>query len=589
VLARRHHVKSEPHPSRDDVHANERIGRMSVSPDARQASSEDRTSRAVSVSGEIDAARAGFFSVQTLGRVAVAIIGGVVGLWAICSLWWPYGWDHGCFSFVADTILHGGVPYRDAWDFKGPLTFFVFTLLQAIFGTQMWAIRLLDLLLLAAAAFSAAKIVSLFAGRIAAACTALMLVLTFASFGNWYTGQPDGWAANLLVIAVALLLTAEPVPASRLAMVGFLIGANSLLKPLYGTYLLLVLCAVWPEDQSKIAHAIRRLAVALAGFGAPIAITLGWFAARGALGDLYDVHVRFNFERMSTDPYLRMSLSRALRSSLGILTILPNFACVLAPAAVGAGVLWRERRRTGVMFLVWLALSLFLVAAQRKFSVQNYSWHPICAPLVLLGSIGLIRLWRIGSTGDNARPVRWLVVVLVAVLFKLTAKDPGEQIGRWASYVAGRMTPSQYRATFDVNIAGLGGASANTVGFSIARDVELADYLREHTRPDDEVLVWSDPLVNYLSSRPAITPITIAHAFTTWGSEARRQRYRSELLAKMASERAIYFGVPLKDLEQGTDETNLPAHFPELVSVLATSYEQVGEVGDVALFKHKIP
>src|SRR5215471_12940122 len=92
--------------------------------------------------------------VERLGRVSIAVLGATVGMWGLCSLWWPYGWDQGCFSFVADTILHGGIPYRDAWDFKGPLTFYVFAALQFVFGTQMWAIRLLDLVLLGASAFA---------------------------------------------------------------------------------------------------------------------------------------------------------------------------------------------------------------------------------------------------------------------------------------------------------------------------------------------------------------------------------------------------------------------------------------------------
>jgi hypothetical protein len=521
--------------------------------------------------------------------VVVAFLVGVVGLWGICSLWWPYGWDHGCFSYVADTILRGGVPYRDAWDFKGPLTFFVFAALQAVFGTQMWAIRLLDLILLAGAALAAFRIASRFVGRTAAACTASMLVITFASFGNWYTGQPDGWAANVLVIMASLLLTKDPVPAGRLAWAGAIVGATALLKPLYGAYLVLVLCAVWPEERRDLADSLRRLGIAALGFVAPVAIALGWFAAHGALGDLIDVHVRFNFERIRTDPYLQMSLARVVRSTLGILTVLPNFACVLPAALLGEIFLLRERRRTGIFFALWLAVPLFMVGAQRKFMVQNYSWHPICAPLLLLAAIGLWRLWRIGTESLEARPLRFFVGAMLAVLFKLTAHEPIEQFSRWWGYASGKITLAQYRATFDTDVPSLNGASASTVGFSVARDIELADYVRLHTGPDDEILVWSDPLVNYLSGRPAITPITLASAFTIFGSEERRNRYKSNLLFRMTSPRAKYFGAPAKDLSAALDDTNIPAHFPELVELLNASYERVGSIGDVELFKRKAP
>jgi hypothetical protein len=486
-------------------------------------------------------------------------------------------------------MLRGGVPYRDAWDFKGPLTFFVFAALQAMFGTQMWAIRLLDLLLLAASAYAAARIVLLFAGRVAAACTGLMLVITFASFGSWYTGQPDGWAANLLVVTASLLLTRSPVPAGRLAWAGAIIGATALIKPLYATYLVLVLCTVWPEDRGELASSLRRFAIAFAAFLASVAIGVAWFAARGALADLIDVHLRFNFERISTDPYLQMSMSHIARSTLGILTSLPHFACVLAPALFGAVVLFRERKRTCVFFLLWLATALFSVGAQRKFMVQNYSWHPICAPLVLLAGIGLARLWHLGAVSREARSLRWLVGAMVAVLFKLTAHEPMQQFSRWWSYASGQLTLAQYRASFDVDVPSLKGAPASTVGFSVARDIELADYFSKNTRPDDKVLVWGDPLANYLSSRPAITPITLSTAFTVFGTQERRHRYRSHLLASLSDDSAVYFGALAKDLSPGTDETNIPTHFPELVALLEASYERVGAIGDVELFKHKTP
>jgi hypothetical protein len=57
----------------------------------------------------------------------------------------------------------------------------------------------------------------------------------------------------------------------------------------------------------------------------------------------------------------------------------------------------------------------------------------------------------------------------------------------------------------------------------------------------------------------------------------------------MSSPRATYFGAPAKDLSAVADETNIPAHFPELVELLSTSYERVGAIGDVELFQHRAP
>ena len=47
-------------------------------------------------------------------------------VWAFASLSFPFGWDQGIFAWVGSTIVDGGLPYRDAWDIKGPLTYYVY-------------------------------------------------------------------------------------------------------------------------------------------------------------------------------------------------------------------------------------------------------------------------------------------------------------------------------------------------------------------------------------------------------------------------------------------------------------------------------
>ena len=65
---------------------------------------------------------------------------------------WPFGLDQGIFAWVGDTVLRGGWPYRDAWEIKGPVTHFFYALAQALFGRDVWGLRVLDLSLLAEAA-----------------------------------------------------------------------------------------------------------------------------------------------------------------------------------------------------------------------------------------------------------------------------------------------------------------------------------------------------------------------------------------------------------------------------------------------------
>ena len=518
-------------------------------------------------------------------RLWLVGLAAVAGAWALASLFWPFGPDQGCFAYVGDAIVRGGMPYRDAWDFKGPLVYAVFGVLQAVFGRQMWAIRLLDIVLLAAAAFAATSIVSRFASRFAAGGTALLMVLAFANFGSWYTAQPDGWAALGLVIVAALLLRAPGQPSARdVAVAALVLGCCALLKPLYAVFLLLVLVAIWPPRGERRAL-IRPLLVASATFAAPIAVMLVWLTARGDLGDAFDVHVRFNFERIRTDPYLRMSTLHTLQATLGVLTGSPILALATPAAALGAGTLWQERRRAGVLMVLWVGLSLVLIASQKKFLVQNYSWHPLYPPLGLLAGIGLARLW--GAGAGDLRPGRWLVVVGALALAKMATHDPLVQIGRWTRYVRGSVTLAEYQSGFEVDVPALGGGSATDFGFSVPRDVELARYFQAHSRPTDQVFVWNDPFVGYLADRPTIEPVNLAAAFNVFGTDERRSRYRADLLSRMRGEHAAYFGAAKKDLTPGPGVYDIQSRFPELAELLAAEYEESDVVGDVQLFRHR--
>jgi hypothetical protein len=511
----------------------------------------------------------------------------VTAVWAVASLWWPYGGDQGCFGFLGHTLLRGGQPYREAWDFKGPLGFYVFAGLELVFGRQMWAVRVLDLVLLGAAGLASVRLLERYTTRRVAVGTTLMIVLAFASFGSWYTAQPDGWAALLLVVASERLLRASPTSVRDAVIASAILGVCTLIKPLYGLYALLVACAMWPVEARDRRAAWRGLGLAAAAFFLPIAAMAAWLGSRGVLGDMIDVHVRFNMERLRTDAHLQMGLGRVVACIVGIFTSVPILTMVLPPAVLGVGVLAREKRRAAVVLVAWVGVSLCLIGAQKKFLLQNYSWHPLFPPLGLLAGIGLGSLWRVAVR--ELAVARFLVVATLLLLVKQVTKEPLAHAGRWLRLATGRVTLAQYRAEFDENVPALNGGSAVDVGFSVERDVEIARWVDERTHPDDEVSIWIDPLANYLGDRPTITPITVAAAFTTWGSPERRARYRTDLLERLQSPKAAYFGVPQHDLEPGNDDDNLPTRFPELLAALDAHYDKVEKVGDVQMFKHRTP
>jgi hypothetical protein len=121
-----------------------------------------------------------------------------------------FGRDQSIYALVAREMAHGGIPYRDVWDFKPPGIFFVYWLAQAVFGQNMLAPRLFEMLSVCAmgGAFlylSHQLLGSRMPGLIAAALGALLHVqLEF-----WHTGQPESFGATATILALACVV-AEP-------------------------------------------------------------------------------------------------------------------------------------------------------------------------------------------------------------------------------------------------------------------------------------------------------------------------------------------------------------------------------------------
>ncbi|HET7289880.1 MAG TPA: hypothetical protein VFJ67_05520, partial [Thermodesulfobacteriota bacterium] len=50
-------------------------------------------------------------------------------------------WDESVYFTIAQDITNGGVPYKTAWDTKGPLLFFIFVPVILLFDENIAALR----------------------------------------------------------------------------------------------------------------------------------------------------------------------------------------------------------------------------------------------------------------------------------------------------------------------------------------------------------------------------------------------------------------------------------------------------------------
>jgi hypothetical protein len=498
--------------------------------------------------------------VERLAPLVVAGAFAVACFSAITSLWLPFGWDHGMIAAVADAIAHGGLPYRDSWDMKGPLAFAPFALAQVLFGHVMWGIRLIEIVIVVPLIYAFHRAVSAQTTVVVGAGASVALYLWIASAGWFFTAQPDLWAALLVAAAACLVLNAEtPRGAATLALVGGLIGCAGLIKPTYLgfglaplAYLSVLQGADWPRR--------ARLAAWLAGgAAAPIILVVGYLALRGGLASAIEVHVLY-----ASGPY--RVLAPDVRTV--ILRIGQFFATgpllVLAPF-VAAGLWARRGERTLLApLLAWLLAAIVGLFLQGRFNAHH--WFVLYPPLLTCAALGVHALARDAGQASLGKVVSGVAAL---VFLGVVAASPAREVVRWARHVTGAL-PAEYYDHYEF------------FTYKAGDEMRAARHLAARTGPDDGVFVWgNDATARFLADRPNPTRFEFDLPLTTWG--AFQGGYRGEMMADLAAAPPAYIivGTPWHG---GPKQMHLDA-FPEFLTFLTSRYVLETSIGSIDLYR----
>lgn len=493
-------------------------------------------------------------------RLLFALAFAGTACWCIASISYPMGFDQGMMASVGDVILRGGLPYRDAFDMKGPLPYYLFALVQAFVGRVMWGIRLLDLgLLLSAAVCFRSLLRRLEVSETISRWLALGLVLAAASRTWFHVSQPDGWAADLTVIAVFLSMAR---PASKLCRIasGVLIGAAALIKPFY---ILFLAVPVTIAITGGLGTLIAPILLTGAGAALPVLAALGWFSWNGALKELVAVHYTFNVKAYSgIDSFSFGNTVESIASYLW--NGAPRdpagpFGVLLVPIVAGIVLAWRSRRTTGVGPLLWLAIALTCVALQGKYLV--YHWLVAFPPLLALAGFALTKI-------ANEKSTRILAAAAIGVFITGVAVRPVWDSLRFAKYAVGLDSREDYFNRFQ------------RLDFRPFSAMNAASYIKTHSRPEEGVAVFGeDALVQFLSERPSPTRFVFSLPLNVPNVEY-RDSYRSEFMSALRR-------TPARYIVLGThqDEATTESGFPEFWQLLSEHYKRDKTFGRLELYR----
>lgn len=493
----------------------------------------------------------------------LAIVGFATSIFfAIGSLTWPFGRDQGIFAWAGEVILNGGVPYRDAWDIKGPLTHYAYAFALGLLGNREISIRVLDLLALTATAWSLRRLTLRLTGGDAygANFAVIFFVLGYYGGGFWHTAQPDGWGGMLILGVVVQLLEPSLKPYRTAAVAGILVGLATLFKPTFLIFLLLPICS--PDDGSHIKSTrIALVATTALSFAALLTVVfLTLYFASDGLGDYADV-LRF-ISQSYLPPRHFIDESTKFFSSLFFVGLL--IPTLLAP--IGLWVLRRQQTRRQLHVLtLWLVLTLLLVIAQGRYF--TYQWIP--SLIAVTPPFGIAATY-IGQRWVTSVP-RTLRTAALAIAVGVSVFSPWKAPGllhssEWPRYVFGFEDRASY-------------VGHMTAPWRYVTYAKLSSYIQNHSGADDLVVLWGfDTVVNLLSDRRSPTRFGVSYPLAVEGPL--RARYRGLFMSELSGSPPRYIILDVQQPWALVDKSGreILDGFPAFNQFLLQHYRLVEEI-----------
>lgn len=402
--------------------------------------------------------------------------------------------DSSVFLYAGQRILDGNVPYRDVWDHKGPLIFYLNAAGLALGAGSRWGVWLLELLFAWLTAFVGYKFMEETLGKWPAVFgTVLFLLFLSRLLDGGNLVEEYALLFQFLVLLFATYSLKKPQP-WILILLGIAAAATFLLRPnIIGLPLTLGLMWAWKALFQRDRHVLTDAACFLAGSVGTLLIVVLFFALNQALAQLWDALFAFNFIYSHADLMQQIDSIRTGFSVTGLLGALAFSGWIMAIYVLRTNEKsLRPYSEVVTVLVIALPIEILLtVLPGRSYTHYYMTWLPVFASLAafLLAAIGKLLA---KARDDSFRVVSLSLLIGFSFLPVWNLLTPLSETVRQVVYFGG-VPPISYAGN---------------------RLEPTLRFLNENTTPEQKVLFWGNTVApNWLSGRVAPTRFVYQTSF----------------------------------------------------------------------------
>ncbi len=397
----------------------------------------------------------------------------------------PLDRDEGTYGYIGANLGSGLVPYRDAFDHKPPVIYFVYAIVDGLGEDNRLNTRAVGAVVMALTTL----LVYGLGRRIYGPAVGLAAAFFYALLGNSAHVQGPHLNAEHVMLPILLISMLAAVEAGqrglgRLSMLAGMTATLAILaKPVAIPAVLPIFVAATIPDLRNWRAARVPAAWFMAGSLVPVAAFGLWFLANGAIDDFYRSVFAFNTNYVGGSFADQWELLLAFGPIVSPLTLIALAGALVRPSGS------QGLPKFHYLFLAWAVATVLTTKIASPYPVMHY-FVTVMPVVAILAAAASVAVWR--AARKSSAPARWAMPLAVAVaILAATWWHLNENLDFY------------FRKSLEQKIA-LEFAEQGPEAFLAAESV--AKYVNSITDQHEEILVWAgEAEVYFLADRKSAT------------------------------------------------------------------------------------